>query len=431
MGLGFLAGRNAARNDRPLAWRHARALAWTGVDQAFSTLSNVLVSLALARGAGARGLGAFTVAFSTYLVVLGFQRALIADPLLAAPPDSGDQNAERAALGAAAIFSGTGAMAVLGIGTVLGRPEFLALALVLPLICLQDFLRYIAFRRLKPQAAVLLDAIWTVVSAGAWWYVAAGSVHRAVLVWGAGGALGAVWGCRQLGLLPSSPRTAWRWWNRDARAFGVALAIEGIAYTFMSQLSVFIVAGALGDDDLGLLRAAQILLAPAAPLLAAFCAFALPRLARRADTLDRGDAQLASLAALGLVTPISLGALAAAEPLTRLLYGSSMSVPSHLLVPLALVSWLGAAGTGPVLTLKARRRGQPLVSARIVTGALGLAFIAVALRFGLVAVAWAGAMQVFAYTIAVWWLELGPRVAAPAGAGVRLTKAPELSKGSR
>ena len=310
------------------ARRHAGALAWTGLDQAFSTLSNVVVSLALARGAGASGLGAFTVVFGAYLIVLGFQRTLIADPLLASPLKIGDREAERAALGAAIIFSTIGALAVLGLGAILGRSEFVALALVLPFVCVQDLLRYVAFRRLDARTATMLDLAWTAVSVSAWWLIRAGSLDRAVLLWGAGGALGMVLGMFLLRLVPAGIRAAWRWWKCDARVFGLALSIEGVVYTVTAQAWVFIVAGALGSADLGALRAAQLLLAPSAPLLAAFSTFALPRMARRAAELTPRDSQLASLAALALAAPLVVAPLVAARPLTRLLYGSSFSVPS-------------------------------------------------------------------------------------------------------
>jgi len=382
------------------------ALTWTGLDQAFSTLSNVVVSLALARGAGARGLGVFTVVFGVYLVVLGFQRALIADPLLASPLRIGDRDAERGALGSAIALSTTGAFAVLGVGAILRRSEFVALALVLPFVCVQDFLRYVAFWRLRPRTAAALDVVWTLVSVGAWWWIRAGSPTRAVLLWGAGGALGMFSGLFLLGLVPAGIRSAWRWWNRDARVFGLALAVESVAYTVTTQTSVFLVAGALGSADLGALRAAQIVLAPSAPLLAAFSTFALPRMARRATTLARRDSQLASVASLALAAPLAVGALIGAHPLTRLLYGSSLSVPRQLLLAAALASIIGAAAAGPTLSLKARRRGGPLVSARVGTGALGLVLVAGALGAGVTAVAWALAAQTLVYCITVWIIDI-------------------------
>jgi len=397
------------------ARRHVGALSWTGLDQALSSLSNVVVSLALARGAGAPGLGAFTVIFGTYLIVLGFQRALIADPLLASSPTIDDRDAERAALGAAIIFSAIGALLVLGIGAILGRSEFFALTVVLPFVCVQDLLRYVAFRRLHPRTAAVLDLVWTFVAVGAWWLIRAGSVSRAVLLWGAGGALGVFLGLFLLGLTPMGIRAAWRWWNRDARVFGMALAIEGVAYTVSAQASVFIVAGALGSADLGVLRAAQILLAPSAPVLAAFGAFALPRMARRASELTRRDSLLASVASLALAAPVAAGALMAAHPLTRLLYGSSVAVPRQLLLPVALASLLSAAAAGTILSLKARRRGRALVSARVATGALGLVFVAAALRAGVTAVAWAQAAQTLVYFVAAWALLEMRATATPIG----------------
>ena len=387
------------------AWASARShvtgVAWSGLDQAFASLSNVAVSLALTRGAGARGLGDFTVALGVYLIVLGFQRTLIADPLLTSAPTAQDRDAERAALGGTVLFSTVASLPVLGVGAILGRSEFLALAAVLPFVCVQDLLRYVAFRRLQPRSAAVLDFVWTLVSVGTWSLIRTGPVSRAVLLWGAGAALSTFSGLFLLDLAPGSIRAAWRWWNRHARGFGLALTVEGVVYTVAGQSWVFIVASTLGSTDLGALRAAQMLVALSAPVLAAFSSFALPRMARRAAELTLQDTLLASVASVALAAPAVLCALVAAHPLTRLLYGSSIAVPHQLLAPVAVASLLSAAAAGPYLSLKARRQGRLLVSTRTATGALGLVFVAAALDGGVVAVAWAAAAQNVVHLIAV------------------------------
>jgi O-antigen/teichoic acid export membrane protein len=412
----------------PKARRHAGALAWTGLDQVFSTLSNAVVSLALARGAGASGLGVFTVAFGAYLLVVGFQRVLIAEPLMASSVKMADREPERAALGAAIIFSTSAALALLGLGAILSRSEFIVLALVLPFVCGQDLLRYVAFRRLDARTATMLDLAWTAVSVSAWWLIRAGSVDRAVLLWGAGAALGMVLGLFLLRLVPAGIQAAWHWWKCDARVFGLALAIEGVAYTVTAQAWVFIVAGALGNADLGALRAAQILLAPSAPLLAAFSTLALPRMARRATELTHRDSQLASIASLALAAPLVVVPVVAAHPLTRLLYGASFSVPYPLLIAVAFASLLGAAAAGPMLSLKAQRLGRRLVSARVTTGALGLVFVAAVLSAGVTAVAWAMAAQNLVYLAAVWTLEMRTRTTSVSSVGAVTSQVTGLSE---
>ena len=274
----------------------------------------------------------------------------------------------------------------------------------------------------------MLDLAWTAVSVSAWWLIRAGSSDRAVLLWGAGGALGMVLGLLLLRLVPAGVEAAWRWWKGDARVFGLALAIEGVAYTVTTQAWVFIVAGALGSADLGALRAAQILLAPSAPMLAAFSTFALPRMARRAAELTPRHSQLASLASLALAAPLALGALVAARPLTRLLYGSSLSVPHPLMLAVAFASLVGAAAAGPMLSLKARRLGRQLVGARVATGALGLILVAAVLGAGVTAVAWALAAQNFVYFVTVWTLDMQSRTAPVSNVVAVTSQVPRLSE---
>ncbi len=64
---------------------HAGGFAWTGFDQALSSISNVIVSLALARSGGVEALGVFTIAFAAYLIALGFLRSLVSEPVLTVP----------------------------------------------------------------------------------------------------------------------------------------------------------------------------------------------------------------------------------------------------------------------------------------------------------------------------------------------------------
>jgi hypothetical protein len=145
--------------------------------------------------------------------------------------------------------------------------------------------------------------------------------------------------------------------------------------------------------------------------------------------LTRRDSQLASFASLALAAPVAVGALVAARPLTWLLYGSSVVVPHRLLLPVALLLLVSAAGAGPILSLKAQRRGGPLVSARVVTGALGLVFVVAALGAGITAVAWAGAAQALVYSVTVWALEMRASATPISNVTAVVREAPALSEG--
>src|SRR5689334_13088330 len=65
-----------------MAARGARRLGWGIIDQGLSSLTNLLVSLSVARTLGAEQFGAFSLAYVTYGFILTASRALATDPLI-------------------------------------------------------------------------------------------------------------------------------------------------------------------------------------------------------------------------------------------------------------------------------------------------------------------------------------------------------------
>src|ERR671919_314924 len=281
---------SAEADARPRSrWRIRQvvALGWTGLDQLLSSVSNVVVSLAVARAAGVDGLGAYPVAFAVPIVVLGFQRALITEPLLAIPASEGPDGHPRRALGAVAMLAvGSATALVLG-GLLSNRSELVALAAVIAFVCLQDAYRYVLFRRRRAHLAAVIDAVWLIASVAGWPLITSrGTATTAVLVWGIGAGLSALLGARIAGVLPSPGRAAIRWWSREARPLGGFLALTSIVYAVGGQVTVLGLATVLGEGALGELRAAQILFGPIALATTAISFFALPRLAAARERLS-------------------------------------------------------------------------------------------------------------------------------------------------
>jgi N-acetylglucosaminyldiphosphoundecaprenol N-acetyl-beta-D-mannosaminyltransferase len=392
------------RSRRRSRFSHVVALGWTGIDQLLSSVSNVIISLAVARGAGVSGLGAYTVAFALYLIILGFQRALVTEPLLAIPKRADRDDHSPLGLGAAVIFVLLGAGIVAMFGLLLGRSELMALAAVLPFVCLQDAYRHVLFRRRQAHLAAASDAIWVAASVAAWPLVASGGgVEVAVIVWGLGGALGAFLAAAATRILPSFGGRALRWWTREARPLGGALAVTSLTYAIGAQLVLVGLSGVLGEDALGELRAAQILFGPVALATTAISFFALPRMASARERLSVRIAGLVSIGSAVLVL-LCVGALFIAAPLLfPILYGSGFDAQPALLVPLALQMAVGALAMGPILLLKARMTGGPLATTRIVATVIGVPLVlVVAANEGLVAAAWAMLAQATIYVLLVW-----------------------------
>lgn len=383
--------------------RGIRPLAWASFGQGLSSLSNVLLSLALARGSGLDGLGKFTVALSSYLLVIAFQRALVTDPLLVTRRSCAPGGTEeRSALTCCFVVGVAGGAAVLAIGLFTGQAQLAVLAAVLPLMTAQDGVRFVAFRRLDTRAAATIDGVWVAASAIEWSSVRSGSAALAVVLWGVGAAVSLAFGMVLLHARATTPRVALRWWRRDAGALGIALGVDAALASAAVQTATFVVAGALGSAAVGALRSAQIVVGPAIMLLTAYSAFALPRFAGQEGGVGRRDAVRASMTTVALVAPVLALGWWAGGPIARLLFGHGVVLQRSILLGLIAGTLVAAATVGLVLYLKVTRRGRPLVLARLAAAVTGLALVATVASMGrLEWLGWAIAGQSTVYLVAL------------------------------
>lgn len=410
---------------------HIRGFAWVGLDQVFSSLSNVIVAIAIARSAGASGLGRYSVAFACYLLVLGFHRQLVTEPLLSLRWHRTGENTvhDGPAMGASLLYLAATSTAVLGVGLATRRVELLVLAPLLPGVCLQDFYRYVAFRRQRHRLAAGLDALWATLSAlSCYWILRSGSPVAAVIGWGLSGGLAAVYGAVRLRFVPASPSVSIRWWQREAKHLGGFLTVAGIAYTAGSQGMLLAVAATIGEEGLGHLREAQILLGPATLSVTAFSFFALPRLIRRDELTPRSDVRMPVVAAILAICAAGT-CVAVAPAASRLVLGHSTAVSMALLVPLSVQLVFEAAATGFILPLQVGQRGAAIALARIVSVAAGVpCIIWAATTDRIILVAWAFAAQAGVYLLAGGILAQRPPI--PAGNQSSPDRAPTEAKGS-
>ena len=130
----------------------AGGFAWGFVSQGFSSATNLGLTVIAARVLGPGGLGTVAIAFASYLTILGFQRALVTDPLVAQyaslPADVRARSTRKALtvalLGAAAAAGLLGLIGVAAHGSI-GR-ALVILAPWLPALVIQDFWRAVLFR---------------------------------------------------------------------------------------------------------------------------------------------------------------------------------------------------------------------------------------------------------------------------------------------
>jgi hypothetical protein len=216
--------------------------------------------------------GAFSVALIIEGLLLGSSRAMIGDVLLLRVRrnphnSSSDRNlALTLVWGSSAVL----ALAMTVVGAFLPDPLrgfFLAMAVAVPFVLVQDLQRYLAFAIARPQTAVALDLVWLVTQAAASSIVLLLTyepVHL-VLAWAAGAAISTVAGL--IGM-------RWRPAQRDVRQLireersksvrfigDLALSTGAAQAAFLSLPAVLTLAG------FGLLRFALAVTSPLTNLL--------------------------------------------------------------------------------------------------------------------------------------------------------------------
>lgn len=369
---------------------------WVGVDQVMSSLSNFIVSLALARSGSAESLGTYTLMFSVYVFALAVVRSLVSEPLLSLPAVNGTRadRHDAAALRATIALSGSIAVAIAALGGFSRRPEFVILAVGFVPLAAQDVYRYSAFRRQSASRAAAMDTVWVIVCAGFWTQLADGGAVHATAFWVLGGLAGLVVGMLVLPCRPAGWRISYEWWRREARSFGGSLAVSRVSVAGGRQLALVVIAGMLGEAALGGLRAGQLLVSPILLGLVALNYVLVPPLASRAH-LIRGI-HAAGLSALTLAGALVVAAAIwlSQDWIYETVFAGGVK-PSRLIIAAVLTKLLfDATGTGYSTTLKAQRRGRPIAVANSLGIVVMLPFtIGAAYWFGIDAAAWSLVLQ--------------------------------------
>lgn len=386
---------------REIASRLGR-LAGAGTSQALSSLSNVVVVVAVTRGCGPAGLGRYTLAFGAYLIVLTFTRALVSQPLLTlrGKIEAGD-SAVNATATITAYLGGAGGVACILVGIGLRRPEFLAVGILMIPLYVQDLLRFAFFQMDQPWRAALLDAVWLLISLASFPIIVSQESPTVALgLWGVGALFAAVPGLMILRVRPVGIAVAYEWWRLKAQHLGTGLVLESIAFSVGSQASLWVIVALLGDGDLGLLKAAQTVLAPAMMAVTGFSMLTIPRMAQSASSPSIVSAVRISGRALVLVGMASTTLYWMGPLITRVLFGPDLGLTRALLLP-ACVNLAGhAVAVGPVTALMIQHRGGALAIVRAGSMTVTVGAVAAACApMGIVGAAWAHVVGSFLFAL--------------------------------
>ncbi|MFF3083676.1 hypothetical protein ACFVRB_01350 [Streptomyces nojiriensis] len=388
------------------------------LDQAASSATNILVLVLAARLSSASGFADFSMVYVTFSVLLGLNMAYVGQSLVL---EKGERlGAEcRSALGFTAAASAAVGTLLLLVGLALAGATgtaFLALGLVLPLVLLQDGLRYCFSALRAPERALAADALRLVCVVAALALQPEGaSAGRLVLAWG-------------LSALPALGAGLWllrpyvRGVRGDLRPYlrrghlGQRFVVEFAVGNGSSQLAVLGLGVFATPLAVGALRGATTLFGPLNVLFNSANAFGPPVLGR----LGGKRATVRATAALGLVLAAVGAGWATAlyllpDRLGGELLGDTWAGASALLPATGAQYAVMGLGTCALLTLRVLAPKATL-SLQVVFSLLSVGLLLGGYAvWGVAGAAWGLAAGSALKALAAWW-----RVTRlPAAAGSR------------
>lgn len=345
------------------------------LDQALSSISNVLFLVAVARAAGPEEFGAVSFAYALFAFGLAVQRGSLGTLISL----SAGRNVPPPLL-----VSVLWAVLIGGVGLVLGTtvvggasPSFYIIVCACLLAYPQDLLRYSAIAERRIGLAVASDGTWAAVTSvlillslvGGSLTVTAMSVVWVLL--GAGPALAVIAVPQRRNLARGGQ------WFLDHASELRTLGPDALLASLAPLILASVMAQYMSLSDVAAVRGANTLLGPAAMLFSALPVVLLPEMAR---VLGSDRSRLATAQAVVMsVLVMGWGAVLALLPdrVGEQLLGETWSSSRHVLlwVVLELVVW--ALASGPSALLGTYRRWRTLLLVRVtylvaVAAALGL-----------------------------------------------------------
>ena len=345
-----------------------------------SSLTNVALTIMVARSVSADEFGTFSLLLATYLVCVTLVRGLTSEPLLvrfsAAESPAlmrAVSQSSGATVVAALLLVLVLAAVVLATGLVPELPALIFLA-TLPGLLLQDHWRHALLAAKNPRGAFVNDVTWALAQVLAVTALALAdrlTLVLLVLAWGAAANVAALVGLLQVRVRPHVCRTAQ--WLREHGDLAGRYAAEGFALQGAPQATVFVVAAVAGLAAAGSLRAAQTIFGPLTVLGLGIRLALVPEAVRAASRSLRRMTRLV-LAAAALLTGVtavwSVAVLLLPDAVGKALLGSSWALAVPLLVYVAVDRLANATSIGPFLGLRALADSRRSLRARMAVAAL-------------------------------------------------------------
>ena len=371
-------------------------------------MTNFAVSVLRRGNSHADAFGSFAVAMILYFVAVGVTRAVCGDVLLVRHSRDPGPNASIDSVSASILIGSAAAVLVFGVAVFSGpdvRPALLALAVTLPVLCLQDTLRFVFIAGNRPDRAFVNDAVWAAAQIAILGAVVVWSdpgPGTLMLGWGLSAGVAAIAGL----VLVGSPRPqAARRWIEDGRSLWPRFLGEFVATMGTWQLVLLGVGGIAGLTALAGLRGCQVVFGPLHVANSGALLVAVPEGVR-----SRGDGPRA--VQLGLRVAMVLMALGSLFTVAWLILpdrvgtavlGDTWALTSEIVLPFGLFMTAEAAvfGAGVALRIRADAVGA-LRAAASSAGVMLVLLLGAAVWGSLSLIAWALAVSGVLGAI-VWW----------------------------
>lgn len=367
---------------------------------------------ALAAGLLSAGdFGAWSIAFTVYVLLLSGLRTWCGDTLMLLLPV--EQHGARLVGGALALAmtvgtaTGVGALAIGIVPDGTTGSALRALGACLPGLLLQDATRMSLLAARNARAAFLSDGSWlvlTTVSLMALRLTDTASTTLAMLAWGLPAYVGAVVGLRQLGTMPSLPLLSS--WIQRTRRLSVLISAEFVVFALSSLLMLQLVLSSAGDvEAVGSVRGAQVLMGPVLVFLAASTTYSLPLMARAfavGDPYVTLGARQSSANAVAAAIGFLVASLVPANIGVRV-FGATWEGALDQLPAVAMSVAAAGISSGAIGVLRSSGRVSTSLVAHIALAILvGGTTVATALRFSSETVIWAFALSSLLGPAVLW-----------------------------
>lgn len=356
------------------------------VDQGLASIANFGLSVYLARVLFPEGYGAFSWAFSVFLVASSVHSALLLEPMSVLGPARHREDLpgylRRVMWNHFAVTAVLAAVILIGAAFFRSDPRgpaLAAMALSCPLVLLFWAIRKAYYLETRPDLAALASALYMLLLGA--FTLALAWMHRltpvtAFLALAAAGGIAGLYGIRQLGtgVETSARRSAAT--RRELWDFGKWLLPSALFFPLVTQIQLWMTAAFMGLADAGVLKALQNPILPVIQVVTALSTLAIPVLARDfgehpgAAPFRKGLIYTAGMTATAMVYEVLV--LATGNLWDRVLYGGRYAQFDSLMPLLGLVPIATAVATGCSVMLRAIQRPELTTITHICGGVTGV-----------------------------------------------------------